>query len=264
LRFDPWLFLLPGIAASITIAGAIGQLFDLPWFGSMGAGFIPLAPLSMVMILLAAGGLCANPFASDSAWIRRAILASGLLVFVLGLAVLAQTFLPGSVGSVMPLFLSKAAARVSPLTALAMGCAGLTLSLGSNPRFPPWLRQGGSLLALVPLGIGLFILFGYLAGVPALYGSDLIPMSMPSALCAVALGLAMLLAAGHDTWPQSLFIQKTKGESELPTLLAQPFGIFLILVAALWIGEALFLRKHVAHERQNVGENLLAIAELKA
>jgi PAS domain S-box-containing protein len=260
----PWIFILPSGAALIAIAGAIGQVFGLPWLVSMGAGFIPLAPLSMGMILLVVAGFFALPSSRGTMAIRRGILMAGLLVFLLGLAVLIQNFLPGWLGRrALPLFLSKAAAQVSPLTAIAIGGTGLALTLAANPWFSKSLRQVGSLLSLIPMGIGLFILFGYLVGVPALYGSDLIPMSIPAALCAVLLGLAMLLAAGHDTWPQSLFILNSNGSSDLPTLMGRPFGIFLALVFSLWIGGSLFLRNHVVNARQSAGENLQTIADLK-
>ncbi len=155
----------------------------------------------------------------------------------------------------------------SILTDLALlGAALSTLCLcGSADR--SWgVRQAAAALGLVPLGIGPVVLVGYLAGASVLYGSDLIPMSLPSALGSVALGLCLLLAAGRDVWPLAAFgLAPRKGQDPAVRWFGTaPLALFLVLGALILTGGSFYLRWQLKATRARVEAELSAIADSKA
>jgi hypothetical protein len=95
---------------------------------------------------------------------------------------------------------------MSPLSAATFMSAGLALLC----ELPPWgrrwwCRQTAATLALVPWSTSLVVLLMYVAGMPLLYGGRALPMSILTAFSLALLSFSVLLAAGCDTVPLSLF-----------------------------------------------------------
>ena len=96
--------------------------------------------------------------------------------------------------------------RMSPLTAAAFLVAAIALGL----CLPPWGRrrrgrQVAALLALAILLVAGTVSLSYLLGAPLFYGSQTIPMAMPTAFAFALASLALLAMAGRDILPLSLF-----------------------------------------------------------
>ncbi len=57
--------------------------------------------------------------------------------------------------------------------------------------------------------IGFIVILGYLYGTPLLYGGNIIPVAIPTALAFVLLGLGLTVASGPDVIPVSAFTSPT-------------------------------------------------------
>jgi len=146
--------------------------------------------------------------------------------------------------------------RISLLTAAPALC--LAIASGLVAAFPGarWrARQAGAILALGPMGSCLVVLISYAAGVPLLYGGSNTPMTLPAAGMGMLLSLAVLFAAGADTWPLALFGAKA-GRA--------PLAGFLLLSLAILAGGTFILRGQLRTARLIVQDELAAICELKA
>ena len=155
---------------------------------------------------------------------------------------------------------------MSPMSATAFVCAGLAL-LG---ELPPWgrrwcCRQTAALLALVTWSMSLLVLLMYASGTPLLYTGRAVPMSIVTAVSFSLLSFAILLAAGSDTFPLSLF-------QAAPELAARPsrgwvFGgplfIFLVLSAGIGTVGYVYFRHQLAASRMAAQLTMSAIADLK-
>jgi PAS domain S-box-containing protein len=158
-------------------------------------------------------------------------------------------------------------AKISPLTAAS--ALGLVLAMGLVAAWPGdrWSRrQAGAITAMGPLGLCLVVLVSYAAGAPLLYGTQSTPMTLPAAGMGVLLSLAVLLAAGVDTWPLALFGARAVRAPSLRFGRVRwgPLGIFLVLALGILAGGIYILKGQLKTARLIVQDELSAIAELKA
>ncbi len=238
-RLAVGLALLAGLpAAWATICRWLGPSIRHPAGGSTGAAWLQMAlSLGLASCILGAGRAWARLLARVAA---ASVLGTGLACAV-------------AWASGWPL------AICSPLTALCQASSALALgwlSFGGG-------RQAASLLALVSLGAGTLLLLSFGAGAPLMTSDSALVMSFPSALSALLMGTALLLANGTRTWPLSLF-RVHHGEPGEPAHPRGPLLIFTLVVALLVIGGGFYLRGQLGQARRNAEAELRAIADLKA
>lgn len=196
---------------SLVVVTGISCVTLLGWFsGNLlaaqgGSQFIPMAPsTALIFILLSASWLAYRKQSKVNllgklAWVGTffAMLVSAdvLSGFIGGPTFNLEILLvrnPGQLGLV-PI------GRMSPITALTFLFAGLSLMLLGHPigRF----RSLGSVFGVAVFSMGFVVLVGYLFGAPLLYGSTIIPVSLPTAAAFVLLGMGLTASGGPADWP---------------------------------------------------------------
>ncbi|BDU73172.1 hypothetical protein METEAL_23460 [Mesoterricola silvestris] len=168
---------------------------------------------------------------------------------------------PGPISAGMP------GRPTSLLTGIVLSFGACSALVRLRSSTPGWSqRQAASVLAQIPLVIGTVVLVSYAAGAPLLYESQNIPMSLPSALCSVTLGIVLMLVAGFDTWPLAVF-GFIPGRGNLSTSLwfaTGPLAMFLLLGVLVLSGGSFFLRGQLKATRSHVQAELATIATFKS
>ncbi len=263
LRVRNGLALLAGGLATLAL---IATLLGAPQLAALGLGLVPMAPLAALEVLLLVATLLLHESRPGTRFAGR--LAQGLVLVVTAVTAAGLLGHLQGVQTGLDHWLVQRWPAIQ-LTSLLTDLSLFAVAAALLPRWPvkaAWpLRQGMALAALVPAGIGLVVLISYAAGAPLLYGSGHIPMSLPSALCTLALGLAVLLDAGWDSWPLAAFRPGPRGSRW--TLFGSstgPLVLFLGLGALLLTGGSFFLRHQMRETQSKVLDELQAIADLKA
>ncbi|WP_257309580.1 PAS domain S-box protein [Geothrix fuzhouensis] len=252
--------------AIVALAGLaiLGTIIEARQLAALGRDNVPMSPLGAGLLLLLAGAILVAMSRFDPARARRVTRGVALGVFLLGLGVVGG-YLLGR----LPVFGRWAALgrQTSLLSGLAVSLAALSaFTRWSGPR-PRWqARQWAALLAQIPLVIGTVVLVSYASGAPLLYESGITPMSLPSAFCSVGLGLALMIAAGCDTWPLAVFgFVPGKGrDPQRHWFSTGPLALFLLLGVLVLSGGSFFLRGQLKTTQARVHSELSTIAEFKA
>jgi len=242
--------LLSAGTCALAVLVLLGLSFGMKDLVAFGRDRVPMSHTGAIMALALGGSALVLPLWPRFALLRR--LAGVVDICVVGLSLLRL------VGNPFP--------STSLLTIMAMLFAALSALACGLRREPGWrLRQAGALLAQVPLVTGTMVLVSYVAGAPVLYGSGSVPMSLPSALCAVNLGLALMLSAGPDTWPLALFgfVPGKEGVLRAHWFTIGPLVMFLALSVLILSGGSFFLRGQLKATRSRVQSDLSMIADLK-
>jgi len=99
---------------------------------------------------------------------------------------------------------------MSPITVITflvvgLGIVFLAQAIKGGERF----KQAASLSATVVSIVGFVIILGYTYGTPLLYGGNMVPVALPTAVAFLSLGLGMITASGQDVLPVSMFTGPT-------------------------------------------------------
>jgi len=231
------------ILASVAVAWALLSLLGgLP---GRDRGAMPPASAALMLVL---GLALALPWARGRG--SRTVLALGALACLASLGALA--------GGTWP--------ELPPLTAASTLGLGLALVLVGGAPGARWrVRQAGAILALGPLGLCLVALVSGAAGIPLRLGGTGPSMPLPAAGTGILLSLAVLLAAGVDTWPLALFGARaarapSAGQGRVRW---GPLGVFLTMALAILAGGIVILKGQLKTASLIIQDELSAIAEVK-
>jgi PAS domain S-box-containing protein len=253
-------------AGALVIMSLLGAVLGKPVLAALGPGLVPMSPMVMALLFLMVGAILLKEVRSESPAVRHLAIVLVLVVALLSLGL--------AVGHVLGApRLERWLAQGHPqmnspslLTDLALFSLALAALMRWWSAPPAWKqRQLATALALVPLVMGLVVAISYLAGAPLLYDTSHLPMPLPSALCSMALGLALLLGAGLDTWPLAAFSRlpwQGRGVN-IRRLSLRLTAFFLVLVALIFTLGALSLRGQIRKARSQVHKELSTIADLK-
>jgi signal transduction histidine kinase/ActR/RegA family two-component response regulator len=185
-----------GVAAA---TGLLGLFPGLSRLGSVGVGFIAMAPATAGLLLSSAAVLFVQTWRPLQGLARTVVLT--LICLAITTVLLVAT-------SVVDLSLPGGRLPMSPATGAAFGLVGLGLLLsllrGEHParRLGDWTAGLGALTALV----GLTVALSYLWTSPLLYGTTLVPMAINTALGLLCLGIALVATAGPASFPTRLLV----------------------------------------------------------
>lgn len=259
-------------AAGIGTLGLAGWITGVAGLARWTDASIAISPASASALALlgTAVFLCARWPARRM--VRRTAAAVAIGVATLSLLVLAQFVLGFDLGFERPLrhaadsVLDPTAARVSPLTALALLLG--TVSLIDRLAFPLWASTEGRAAALLGAGvvaIALMTLACYVLHMPLLYGSAVHPVALPTASGLALLGTALVAAA--PTRPIEIEADAPAGSTfrrsgrirYVPIALAAGAGLLLSLVLATIVTrlEGERLRESFARWADNTAQALL-------
>jgi len=194
-----WLSILT--ATGISVIAIIGWASNWLIIAQIGPKFIPMSPSTAFMFLL----LCASWFtcyARPSSPRRRMFAEACALVALVFVLVVLIEFLTGIPLDIEQLF-SRAGSRfgsvpigrMSPITAAGFVLASASLVIFSSASSGR-RRQLVAILGVAVASIGFVVVLGYLFGAPLLYGSSIIPVSLPAAIALDLLGIGVGVSAG--------------------------------------------------------------------
>jgi PAS domain S-box-containing protein len=249
----------------------VGWIMHIRLLADVSSDRIPMAPSTACVFLLLGGGVflrCRWPSQPLTGWFGFLVvfcttamsalaLAGPLLHFELPVDQwLAPT--PARLGEIPT-------GRMSPLTALVFLATAVAFLLELRPFGHRRLcRHATAALALAALLTSLIVLLSYAAGAPLFYGSNTVPMSLPTASASALLAFGILVTSGIDGWLLALL---GTGSNDPTARSCRPMGsaIVTFLILFLGIGTAgLFYVKHQINvARQNEVDELSAVANLK-
>jgi diguanylate cyclase (GGDEF)-like protein/PAS domain S-box-containing protein len=196
----------------ISLLAGIGWVVNKPILASLNPTYIPMSPVS-VLILLGLWVTWLLQFLFSTRHRTRSIqqvLLFGLLIIVIILALRTLTGLGPNLEKWLlptpPLFGKVPSGRMSPLAAfgfLLMIPAFLLLTVREpNQR----TKSAAAGLALVAFTLSGVILLGYLFGAPLFYGGTIIPVAATTALSFLFFSLGLMMMAGPACWPLRMYV----------------------------------------------------------
>jgi len=261
----------PVLAAGFGLITLLGWIVGLPRLTTFGSGSIPMAPNTACLFLVLGGGVFLRnrwPSHPATSWFG---FVAVFITTVMGVLVLARPVLhielPADrwLAPAMGHLGDAPFGRTSPLTALVFPCIAVAFLLESR-LFDRrrWRGHAAAALALAALVTSLIVLLSYAAGTPLFYGSNTIPMSLPTAIAFVPLSLGILAASAIDIWLLSLL---GTGINDPTPRSYRPMGsaIVTFLLLSLGIGTAgfFYVKYHAGAVRQNELDEISAVADLK-
>jgi PAS domain S-box-containing protein len=248
--------ILASLAGVWAVVVLLARLCGLRFPAALGEGYIVMSQLAAGLMLALSLALFLGHLEGGRG--TKGALALCGLAGLVSLWVVAE-YLLGSRLPLLPEPWSRGGVlrpKVSLLTAAPVFL--LAIASGLVAAFPAarWrARQAAAVLALGSLGSCLVVLISYAAGVPLLYGGQSTPMTLPAAGMGTLLSLAVLCAAGADTWPLALFGARAG---------RVPLAGFLLLSLGILAGGTIILRGQLRTARLIVQDELSAIGALKA
>jgi len=185
----------------IALLTAAGWLVNAPFLAGQWGKSIPMAPSTALALLFLSGGVFSYACWPAHRLTRPIGLAAAGLPALMGLLVLAQYFTGFDSGVERALSATNEVlgrfplGRMSPLTAVSFLLESGALVLLFRTTRWRFAGAGATLLALAPTAMNTVFLVGYLYGVPLLYGSPIIPVSLPTALAFVLIGTGQIRLA---------------------------------------------------------------------
>ena len=189
--------LLAALLGALTL---VGWLTGLEALASIRRNYIPMAP-STALAFTILGSVMLVPGGS-SIWriISRALIGG---VAVVAVGKLFEFFSGMSWGldewlvADPAMFGTVRKGRMSPITAFNFLLICSAIFALPRARWRPW----ASVAAAAALGISFVVVLGYMHGTPLLYGGNIIPVALPTAIAFFLLGGSIIATAGPGHWP---------------------------------------------------------------
>ena len=186
--------------------------------------FIPMAPTTALAFLALSLALIARMLAPVGSPLRSVgtvlswIVATLAVVNIALPSVLDQIF-GGAAGQFGRVRLGV----MSPVTAAALVPLALAIAAtGPRPHY-------AGVLATIAAIVGATVALGYAYGTPLLYGGGTIPVSLPTGLSLLVLGVATVLTAGPDVWPLDRLVGDQPRARMLRAFLPATAGLVVLI-----------------------------------
>jgi two-component system, sensor histidine kinase and response regulator len=222
----------------IALLGLYGWLSGKIILASYSPKYIPIAPANIAILLLLSSIFFIKIKSGEKQYVR---MLTDILVSFMGLfclIVFLQYFLhltwdievaflrnPQHTGSIL-------VGRMSPITSLVYVfiCLG---TLGTDHKNRPCVKYIGSIFSLLTFMVSSILLIGYLYKAPLLYGSKMIPVSLPAVLCMYMFSLTLLRSYESRYWNFNLVKDNKVTRLLLKSFL--PVVVFIIMLQGFLI-----------------------------
>jgi len=168
--------------------------------------YIPMAPSTALVFLVLTTALLLYIRAPAARPGRAYAIVVALLVLLLGVLPPLRLELERILAPTPDLFGTVPTGRMSPIAAACFLCSGAALLLLCAASHRRRFAEGAALLATLVISASVVVLLGYLYGTPLLYGGNIIPVALPTALAFFALGVGLIAAAGPTLFPLRPFV----------------------------------------------------------
>jgi Amt family ammonium transporter len=258
-----------GVVALFSWSSWLGGDTELAAFGS---GYLPMAPSTACSIILLSLAVIIRQVRPSSEIARRVAAFLALTVGAFGLLIAAQQLFRFELP--VEFWLAPSAqqvggfpsGRMSLATAASLLGLSAALVLELRPFARRWIvRQAAAFLALAAVVGGALVVLSYALGMPLLYGSQSIPMALPTAIALVLLGVSIAAAAGKDVVP--LLLVRFEAPETLGSRSRWPersaVSAVVLLTGCVGIVGYRYFGHQIAESRQKAEDELSAIADLK-
>ncbi len=247
------------------LAALLGWIGGYPLLTSFGPDKIPMAPSTALLFLLfgtallLAGGTAQK---RKTQWTGAALgwFGTGCALLLLILSLLKIHSKAEHLGITIAGTVNGAViGHMSPLTACCFVLAGAAFLALLSPS-PDNVRPTNAafLLALIVLLLNAVLTMAYLMGGPLLYGSGVIPPAQSTALAFLALGAALVAAAGSRYRPRD-----TQSDTSSVRTGYVLFLIFMLAAVSIVFAGYLSFRNYQKLFRLEVDRQLSSVADLK-
>lgn len=223
------LFLIQIIAATALYGWISGKMI----LASYSPSYIPIAPANIALLVLLSNifllKLKSVNIRTLQIIIETVVVAMALFCLTIFLQYyfeltwdIENAFLknPGKLGEVL-------VGRMSPITSLMyiFICIGIW---GMDQKKNPFVKFVGGSFSLLAFTVSSVLLIGYLYKAPLLYGSRIIPVSLPSVICLYLFSVALLQGYESKFWTFNLI-----RENKITRLLIKSFIPIVVLIVIL-------------------------------
>jgi signal transduction histidine kinase len=222
-------------AGTLVLAGWMTGRGELT---ALGTGYIPMPPNTALLFTLLGSAVVLRQIRPDSPSIRRCVVAVAAFSVVLasatliGFAIDHDQKVGDSLLRTARTLGETPLGGMSPVTASCLILAGVSLLLPRSRTRAQTVIPG-----IVIVLVGSVIAMGYAYGAPLLYGGTMIPVSLPTSLAFIALGVGLVASAGPRSWPLNMLIGPSTRARLLRVL---PPTVVLLLLVDDWISSSLF------------------------
>ncbi|MGC1454367.1 MAG: diguanylate cyclase [Nitrospirota bacterium] len=241
-RIARWSFLSVLVISSVSLLGWVSGLFIVTMIRT---DYVPIAPSTALCFILLSASLLVHALDPRSSARRLIAVVCACLTALICLTILAL-FIFGITSSVEHLGIEAApsmtnipSGHMSPITAVAFFLTGLGVLFLVYSEGRQWLKQAAAFPAMAAGSIGFIVILGYLHGTPLLYGGNIIPVALPTAIAFVLIALGLIAATGPSVFPVRGFIGPTVRSRLMRAFL--PSIVIFILIDGL-IYETTFSR----------------------
>ncbi len=208
-RISQWILF---ITLGISVVSLLGWFFGFLIVASINPHYVPMAPSSALCFFILSISLLDYVFRPGDRTRRIVAVVGPILTFLISLMILIG-FLLGTASDVelicfQPLITmgNIPTGHMSPITAIVFliasaGALFLVFSYEGRQRF----KNFAAFLATAVVSIGFIIVLGYLYGTPLLYGGNIIPVALTSAIAFELIGLGIITASGTGVPPVRVF-----------------------------------------------------------
>jgi two-component system, sensor histidine kinase and response regulator len=215
----------------IAFLSLVGWLSGKMGLASYAATYIPMAPANvLILIILTLALLIKLKF--EKSRLFSFIVTSGVLFTVFFCLVILVTFIfrfSWDIENVLvknpDRFRNVIAGRISPISSFLYVILSIGILSIDHKNQKVYRYLGGSFTLLVFI-ISSILLVGYLYNAPLLYGSKIIPVSLPSAVCFFLFSLTFVRIYGSQFWTFNLL----KGNKVTHLLLKSFLPVVVVII----------------------------------
>ncbi|MCE8428214.1 MAG: PAS domain S-box protein [Candidatus Methanoperedens sp.] len=227
------------ITAGISGIAIVGWVLNWLTLAGIRTDYIPMALSTALMFIVLSGALLVYIRRPANFHVRKLAGVGVFLVILISLIIFIDFFTEMKIDIEQMLqshpekFGGVPTGRMSPITSVNLIVAGSSLLLLlTSPAGKRGARGMAAGLATLVISVGFVIILGYLYGTPLLYGGNIIPVALTTAIVFVFLGIGLIVAAGQDYWPLNSFV----GMSLRPRLMRTffPVTISIVLIHSLF------------------------------
>ena len=274
-------WLAQGCALAIFLLAILGWTawnMGQPQIASFGIGYVPMAPSTALSFMLLSIALFMRSRWTDLPVVRipgrlciGGVASIGALVSIQLLTGIEWGFETWLAGNQTATIAGVPTGRMAPITAMTFLLAATALWLQwpqLNPGRTPHRKTSrvvSLVLSILVFLTGSGVLFGYLAGIPFIYGSSAIPMAALTAIAFTLTGISLLVSGRLGSLLAGLLsgdMSETRSVAQERSNLRTISGLVLLLVATTIPG-GLFLKQQQEANRNDIHRDLKAIGTLK-
>ncbi len=228
------------ITLGISVLSLLGWALGWVTFISYRPDYVPIAPSSALCFLILSASLLGYVRLPEKPQ-RRLIAGFSASLVILICSILLLAFVTKVTFNIEHLGLRPPAAlfsfpvgHMSHITAVCfiLASVGVLLLVFSQPGRQSY-KDAAAFLAVLVMAVAFIILLGYLYGSPLLYGGNITPVALPTAVAFVFFSLGLITASGPHALPLKVF-SGTSVRSRLLRVFLPTVVIFVLIYGLIY------------------------------